>query len=213
MKIPSRCAKIFVGCRFGDFVLIPTRRVLGRRQEGGKHRSAAALLWCQAQCPSPSLAVVAAVVAPTVVVDVMADVAAVDVAVPFLAASVIPCSHLIGGIPPSRHLFPPSLALWLCRLLCPPPPAVAGPQYATVIVQVQDCGNPYACGANPLSRQTAASCGPGKKDKVKPTMLRQGRFCPPVLSGFRENLSEELVTQESTMDPMLLKGCQNYGAL
>jgi hypothetical protein len=31
----------------------------------------------------------------------------------------------------------------------------------------------------------------------------EGRFCPPVLSGFEENLSEELVTQESIMDPML----------
>jgi hypothetical protein len=35
--------KIFFGCRFGDFVLIPVRRVLGSRQEGKKHRSAALL--------------------------------------------------------------------------------------------------------------------------------------------------------------------------
>ena len=31
----------------------------------------------------------------------------------------------------------------------------------------------------------------------------KGRFCPPALSGFEENLSTELVTQESIMDPML----------
>ena len=31
----------------------------------------------------------------------------------------------------------------------------------------------------------------------------EGRFCPRALSGFKENLSEELVTQESVMDPML----------
>ena len=31
----------------------------------------------------------------------------------------------------------------------PPPPAVTGPQYATAIVHVQDCGNPR--GANPSS--------------------------------------------------------------
>jgi hypothetical protein len=37
----------------------------------------------------------------------------------------------------------------------PPPPAVAGPQYATAVVQVQDCGNPRV--ANPSSSGTAAS--------------------------------------------------------
>jgi hypothetical protein len=44
-----------------------------------------------------------------------------------------------------------------------PPPAVAGPQYTTAIVQVQNCGNPR--GAYPSSRQTTASHGPGKKEK------------------------------------------------
>ena len=39
---------------------------------------------------------------------------------PLLAASVIPCSRPIQGIPPSRRLFPPSLALRLRQPLCPP---------------------------------------------------------------------------------------------
>ena len=40
----------------------------------------------------------------------------------------------------------------------------------------------------------------------------EGRVCPPALSDFKENLSKELVTQESIMDPMLQKGRRNYGA-
>ena len=31
----------------------------------------------------------------------------------------------------------------------------------------------------------------------------EGRVCPRALSGFKESLSEELVTQESVIDPML----------
>ena len=34
-KILSRAAEIFFGCRFGDSVLIPMRRVLGRNKRGG----------------------------------------------------------------------------------------------------------------------------------------------------------------------------------
>ena len=30
----------------------------------------------------------------------------------------------------------------------------------------------------------------------------KGRFCPQSVSGFKENLSKELVTQESITDPM-----------
>ena len=33
----------------------------------------------------------------------------------------------------------------------------------------------------------------------------EGRFCPWALSGFEENLSEELVMQESVMDPNAMK--------
>ncbi len=54
----------------------------------------------------------------------------------------------------------------------PPPPAVAGPQYATVVVQVQDCGNPR--GANPSSRWTATSCCLGKKEKHGNGMTEEG---------------------------------------
>ena len=54
----------------------------------------------------------------------------------------------------------------------PPPPAVAGPQYATAVVQVQDCGNP--CGENPSLRRTPASCGPGKKEKRRDGMTEEG---------------------------------------
>ncbi len=43
----------------------------------------------------------------------------------------------------------------LSAAVSPPPPAVAGPQYATAVVQVQDCGNPR--GADPSSSGTAAS--------------------------------------------------------
>jgi hypothetical protein len=71
-------------------------------------------------CPSPSLVAVAAVVAPAVVADVMSDVTVVGRVVPFLAASVIPCSRPIQGIPPLWHLFSPSLALRLRQPLCPP---------------------------------------------------------------------------------------------
>ena len=34
----------------------------------------------------------------------------------------------------------------------------------------------------------------------------EGRFCPRALSGFKENLSKELVAQESVMDPNAMKG-------
>ena len=33
----------------------------------------------------------------------------------------------------------------------------------------------------------------------------KGRFCPRALSGFEENLSKELVMQESIMDPNAMK--------
>ena len=54
----------------------------------------------------------------------------------------------------------------------PLPPAVAGPQYITVVVQAQDCGNPR--GANPSSRRTVASRGPGKKEKCGNGMTEEG---------------------------------------
>ena len=101
-----------------------------------------------------------------VAADVMADVAMVDRVVPFVATSVILCLHSIWGILPSQHPFPPPLhsGSMFHRPLCPPPPpAVTKPQYTTGVVQVQDCGNP--CRANPSSRQTTASRGPGKKEK------------------------------------------------
>jgi hypothetical protein len=69
----------------------------------------------------------------------------------------------------SRHftlttsIFPLPCTLAPLATVPPPPPAVAGAQYATAVVQVQDCGN--SRGAIPLSRQTAASRGLGKKEK------------------------------------------------
>ena len=63
---------------------------------------------------------VAAVVAQAITVDVMADMAMVIGAVPFLAVSVILFLHPIQGIPPLQRLCPPSLALRLRLLLCPP---------------------------------------------------------------------------------------------
>ena len=54
----------------------------------------------------------------------------------------------------------------------PPPPAVAGPQYTTAIVQVQDCGNPRR--ANPLLRRTTESRGPGKKEKCGDGTTEEG---------------------------------------
>jgi hypothetical protein len=33
----------------------------------------------------------------------------------------------------------------------------------------------------------------------------EGRFCPHALSGFKENLSKELVTQKSVMDSNAMK--------
>jgi hypothetical protein len=40
----------------------------------------------------------------------------------------------------------------------------------------------------------------------------RGRFCPRALSGFKENLSKELVTQESVMDSNAMKRRQKYSA-
>ena len=117
---------------------------------------------------------VATVVAPAVAAEVMADVAMMGKVVPFLATSVILYLHPIQGIPPLRRLFPPSLTLRLRWPLCPPPPspAVARPQYATAIVQVQDCGD--SRGASPSLRRTAGSHGPGKKEKRGDGTTKEG---------------------------------------